>query len=179
MANIGLFYGTQTGTTMSVADMIARAFNGHVTRVAEIVSALQPEDLLQYDALILGASTWGDGELPDTLQDWFDNFDKIDLTGKPVALFGLGDQAGYPTHFCSAMGTLYEKVVARGAYVVGFTHREGYDFTESHALVDGYLCGLALDEVNQPQMTEERITNWVSFVWPYLSGEAQQAEATA
>jgi flavodoxin I len=113
------------------------------------------------------------------LQDWFDNFDKIDLTGKPVALFSLGDQAGYPTHFCSAMGTLYEKVAERGAYVVGFTHRDGYDFTESHALVDGYLCGLALDEVNQPQMTEERITNWVSFVWPYLSGEAQQAEATA
>jgi flavodoxin I len=173
MTRIGLFYGTQTGTAMSIADAITRAFNGNIAHVAELTSAVTPDDVAGFDALVIGTSTWGDGELPDTLQDWYVNFDQMDLSGKVVALFGLGDQVGYPTHFCSAMGTVYEKVVERGATVVGFTLREGYTFDESHALVDGYLCGLALDDVNQPQLTQDRIDNWVSFVWPYLSGETQ------
>jgi flavodoxin I len=171
VAHIGLFYGTQTGTTMSIADVFVRAFNGNIAYSAELAASVAPAELTTFDALVLGTSTWGDGELPDTLQDWFHNFDQVDLSGKLVALFGLGDQAGYPTHFCSAMGTLYEKVIERGATVVGFTQRDGYDFDESHALVDGYLCGLALDEVNQPQLSQERIDSWVAFVWPYLSRE--------
>lgn len=38
--------------------------------------------LEQYDGIILGAYTWGDGDLPDDFLDFYDAMDSIDLTGK-------------------------------------------------------------------------------------------------
>lgn len=40
--------------------------------------------------------------------------------------------------------------------------KDGYDFNESKAVVDGKFLGLAIDEDNQSDMTELRVKSWVS-----------------
>ncbi|NES97290.1 MAG: flavodoxin FldA, partial [Desertifilum sp. SIO1I2] len=36
------------------------------------------------------------------------------------------------------------------------------DFTESKAIKNGKFVGLAIDEDNQPELTEERVKAWVA-----------------
>lgn len=87
------------------------------------------------------------------------------MSGKTVALFGLGDQDGYDDTYVDALGILYEQVLAMGAKVIGgFDVDSDYDYESSAAIVDGKFVGLALDEDNQEEFTEKRIDLWISQI---------------
>jgi flavodoxin I len=60
------------------------------------------------------------------------------------------------------MGMLEEKISQLGGTTVGYWPTDGYEFEESKALRDGKFVGLALDEDNQSELTEERIQAWTS-----------------
>ena len=88
-------------------------------------------------------------------------YDALDLTGKEIAIFGLGDQYGYPENYCDAIGILGRKFAAQGAELVGFTPDDGYEFSYSQGVEDGMFLGLALDEENETERTLERIAGWI------------------
>ncbi len=155
---IGLFYGTTTGKTESAAEMIRDAFGGSVT-MHEITDT-DTSDFDEYKCLIIGCPTWNIGELQSDWEGFFEELDGIDFSGKTVAYFGTGDQVGYDENFQDAMGILEEKISERGGKTVGYTTTDGYDFSESKALRDGKFCGLALDDDNQSDLSEERIKAW-------------------
>ena len=117
----------------------------------------------EYDLLILGTSTWGDGELQD---DWYDGIKVLksaDLSFKSIALFGCGDSESYCDPFCDGMGILYEDLKDSGCSFIGNkVGTDGYSFSSSIAVVNGAFVGLALDEVNESDKTAERIDNWTA-----------------
>merc|ERR1712032_1236052 len=51
----------------------------------------------------------------------------MDLKGKKVAVFGLGDQGGYGDNFCDAMDELVSCFSKQGADVIGSWSADGYD----------------------------------------------------
>ena len=108
--------------------------------------------------------TWGEGELQDDWEDCFGEIQDMDFSNKKVALFGLGDQDGYPDEFVDALGIMYEELSSKGVNLVGFTSAEGYEFDESKANIDGQFCGLVIDEDNQGDLTDERISQWCSSI---------------
>jgi flavodoxin I len=163
MANVRIFYGSTTGNTGEVAATIADLLGKNVEYVRDISSAAA-DDLAKADALILGVSTWDDGQLQQDWENFFPKLDKIDLKGKPVALFGLGDSYGFGEQFCNGLGILYRKVVERAGNVVGFWPNAGYSFKASEALVDGHFCGLVLDQDNEQTKTPERVQKWVEQI---------------
>ena len=55
-----------------------------------------------------------------------------------------------------------------GANVIGSVSTDGYTFDDSEAVVDGKFVGLALDEVNEDNKTDERIDAWVGEIAPKL-----------
>lgn len=163
MAKIGLYYGSTTGNTEYAADGIVQAFDAFQPGLVEKhdITDNGLEGLTDYKLLILGIPTWDIGELQ---YDWIDaigDLVELDLGGKTVAIFGLGDQNSYPDTFQDAMGMLADAVRNAGAKLVGFTEIDDYDFETSLALNNGMFTGLALDEINQPELTDERIKNWV------------------
>ena len=85
----------------------------------------------------------------------------LDLTGKKVALFGLGDQKKYPDNFADGIGILAKAFTDRGATLVGRTSPEGYHFNRSGALQNRQFLGLILDIENQSDKTDERVRKWV------------------
>lgn len=161
MASIGLFYGSTGGSTHRVAKLVKNAFGDGEVELHSVESA-DPDDLEQYDRLIFGVSTYGKGSLQEFWADFIWELDDVDLAGKKVAIFGLGDQVEYPESFLNAMGTLYEKACELGADVVGFWPTEGYTFTGSTAVTNGKFVGLAIDEDRQRSLTEERVAQWVA-----------------
>ena len=118
------------------------------------------------DALICGAPTWhtgADEQRSGTAWDEFlyDRLPSMDLTGKKVAIFGLGDQGGYGDNFCDAAGELYDCFTAQGAEVVGFTDTSDYDYSESKSVRDDKFCGLLCDEDNEYDKSEGRAGAWI------------------
>ena len=112
--------------------------------------------------LILGLlSTWYNGELQSDWDDFFEDFKTIDFSGKKVAIFGLGDQYGYSDTFIDGVGIIGEVVVENGGKLIGQWSTDGYDFDESIAVFEKVsFCGLAIDEDNQPDLSEKRIKMW-------------------
>jgi len=160
MAKIGIFYGSTTGNTEKVADLIHQAF-GNVEADVYNVDTTELTDVQKYPYLIFGVSTWGVSDLQDDFEDFLEILEKVDFKGKIVALFGLGDQSTYTDSFVDAMGVLYEWLKKRGVKTVGSVPRTGYSFNASMALVKGNLVGLAIDEEYESHLTGERVKAWV------------------
>lgn len=162
MAKIGLFYSTETGYTQTEAEIIQKEFGGEPVIEIFDIAKTEPSDFNNFDYIIIGCPTWNVGELQSDWESFFDELDNIDFSGKKVAYFGPGDQVGYPDSYEDAIGILEEKISEQGGTTVGYWPTEGYEFNESRAIRDGQFVGLALDEDNQSDLTEERIKAWVA-----------------
>jgi len=163
MARIGLFFGSTGGNTKDVAKLIQTKLGRDAVDVVDVASA-SPEQVEEYDYLIFGVSTYGMGSLQEDWADFIWELDDVDLAGKKVALFCLGDQKDYPESFVDAMKELYDKVLERGGAVVCPWPTDGYTFDKSAAVVDGRFVGLAIDEDRQKDLTEQRVSEWVKQV---------------
>lgn len=171
---IGIFFGSTTGNTEEAANRI-EAELGELCAGKHDVGSCSLDDFLSYDVLILGVPTWNIGEMQD---DWagmlgqIQDLEDFDMSSKTVALFGLGDQREYPDTFIDAMGELWETFEAKGAKLVGHWPIEGYDFTESKALAsETHFLGLALDEDQEADLSEDRIKEWVAQIKSELAIE--------
>ena len=161
MKKTGIFYGSTTGTTESVARLIAEKLGVSPADVHD-VSKLDAALAESYEALILGTSTWGDGELQD---DWYDGIKVLknaNLSGKTIALFGCGDSESYSDTFCDGMGILFEDLKDSGCTFVGAVDDSGYTYSASVAAADGQFVGLALDDVNESDRTDDRVSAWAA-----------------
>lgn len=157
---IGIYYGSSTGATADVAERIAYELGVPSGDVHDI-SSVNAADVGRYDLVVLGTSTWGMGELQD---DWVEFKDQLKpyLKGKKVALFGLGDSEGFGDTFCDGVGELYDEFKNAGCTFVGDISVDGYNYDSSKAEREGRLVGLLLDEMNQGELTAERISAWVA-----------------
>jgi flavodoxin I len=154
-----IIFGSSTGDTENVATRIAEKQKDE-TKIIN-VNDMTPEVFEDCGLILLGSSTWGDGELQDDWEAKIDILKAVDLSGKRVGFFGCGDQEMYSDTFVNAIGILYEAVKDSNGEIVGSWPTDGYSFSESAAVIDGKFIGLALDENNQSELTESRISEWV------------------
>lgn len=162
MKKIGIFYGSSTGTTENIARKLARIMGVPEVDVRNVAKAA-PSAVADYDMLVLGSSTWGNGELQDDWYDFLTGLEALDLRGKTVAIFGCGDQTMNET-FCNAVGEIYDRLQSTGATFSGKYDTLGYNFDHSRAVKEsgGEAVGLLLDEVNHPEYTDRRLRGWVA-----------------
>lgn len=166
MANhkIGLFYGSDTGYTEGVAQQILEIVGASNIEVHDINRA-KPADFEQYQQIIIGLSTWHDGQLQSDWDTFYEDFKTIEFSGKTVAFFGLGDQIGYAEYFIDGVGILGDVVYENGGEIIGVCPTEGYDFEASKAeFQEGWFLGLAIDEDNQSDLTMDRVKSWVAQI---------------
>ncbi len=162
MKKVGIFYGSTLGYTKKIAEKISKAFGKDI---AEIHSTEQfnEESLGQYDNFIFGTSTWGLGEMQEDWENITGKLAVMDFASKKIALFGVGDQKTWADSFVNGMGMLYHRIPAK-ENIVGFTSVDSYDFDISLAVKNDKFVGLAIDEVNQAELTDERIYKWVELL---------------
>ena len=180
MTRTAIFFGTDTGYTRKIAKLIAKQLGKElVPDKPSNINRTTVDEFLGYDALILGTPTYGEGVLPgiDTgieAGSWAEFLPQLPadcLKGKTVALFGFGDQKKYSDRYVSAMGSLYDAVIEKGASVVGHWPVEGYEFENSFAVRDGQFVGLALDDKNQGLLTEGRVKQWLEKIQSEIDGD--------
>lgn len=159
MGKAAIIYSFNTQKSKKVAEKIVAAFG-------ENIEAINAEELTKatfenFDNFILSAPTWFDGELPNYWDEFVPDLEEMDLSGKTFAVFGLGDQKGYPENFCDAIGILVEILEECGASIIGHTGLEGYSYESSRAERSGKFVGLPVDQENQARLTKGRIEKWV------------------
>ena len=159
-----VIYGSSTGSCQSIAETIASKLGVEAVDVANIDDAT----VASHENLLLGTSTWGAGEMQDEWYDGVNTLKSAGLAGKTVALFGCGDSESYPDTFCGGMKELYDAAVEAGATVLPGVSTDGYTYDDSEAIDGDKFLGLALDEVNEDDKTEERIDAWLEAIKPAL-----------
>jgi len=171
MAKIGIFVGSSGGVTLSAAEALAELFDD-----AELINMEEDyDDLEQFDAfdvLLIGSSTWGQGDVQrDCVDPLYEmQNEEPDYSGKKVAFFGAGDQKSHPEEFVTALGKMKEIFSKLGADTeFGYTSTEGYSYKYSAAEKDGKFCGLAIDDINQEDLSDERIQAWASQIKKEMS----------
>ena len=161
MNKTAIIYSFNTRKSKNVAEKIIEIYGD------DKVEAVNAEELTievfkKFDKFILSAPTWFDGELPNYWDEFIPDLEEMDLKNKTFAVFGLGDQKGYPENFCDAIGILVEILEECGARIVGSTSVEGYSHELSRAQRGDKFLGLALDQENHARLTKKRIDNWVA-----------------
>jgi len=170
MSKIGLFFGPEKGSVHRVANKVKAALGEQNVEMISVNDA-KLSDLEKYDLIIFGISTVGKETWDSTYSntDWskfFPNISKVDFSSKTVAIFGLGDHITYSSFFVNAIGMLAKDLQKNGATIVGQVDPSGYEFEESEAIFDGMFIGLPIDEDFEPELTDERVANWVNSIKP-------------
>jgi len=161
---IGLIYGSDTGYTDQVSNGIKSYFENFDITLHEI-HLIDKKTILMYDFLIFGVPTWNIGELQSDWDYYFEEFKKINFSGKLIAIFGLGDQIGYEDNFVDGIGILAKEIIKNNGKIIGEWSSKGYEFKKSKGLKDeNNFYGLAIDEDNQYDQTEERIKKWCNLI---------------
>jgi len=172
MAKVGIFFGTDTGSTRKIAKQIQKLLGDELAAKPVNINRVDMDDFLSYEYLILGTPTLGEGQLPglecdcseESWDEFLPNFEDLDLSGKKVALFGLGDQVNYGDEFVNGLGELYDYVAECGPEMLGRWPLDGYDFDSSDAVDGDEFVGLVIDKDNQSHMTDERVAIWVEQI---------------
>ncbi len=163
MYNIGIFFGSDTGVTKRIAFIIKKKINNYFNVDILNISESSKNDFLNYDILILGTSTWYQGELQYDWDDFLSCFKKINFNKKIVSFFGCGNQKDYSNCFCNSVYKLYNIVYKKNGYIIGYWPINNYKFNYSKSLFNkNYFIGLMIDEHNQSEFTNRRISIWVS-----------------
>ncbi|NJJ37974.1 flavodoxin [Paenibacillus apii] len=117
MAKILVVYASMTGNTEEMAELIAEGIRqSGQEAVLKSVTGCSAFEIASYEGAVVGAYTWGDGELPDEFLDFYEELEETELSGHKTAVFGSGD-TGFEI-YCGAVDLIEEKLKERGAAIV-------------------------------------------------------------
>jgi flavodoxin I len=166
MKKIGIFYGPVGGSTEKVARKIVDIL-GSDNCSLKAVSDSSVKDLDDFDNLIfgiptIGNETWNSEPMKSGWFSFIHDLEKADISGKTIAIFGLGDHIRYADHFVDAMGELYKILSEKKLKLIGKVSSSDYTFRESKALEGDMFVGLPIDEDFEESLTDTRIEEWLA-----------------
>ena len=98
---LAIVYTSVTGNTKELAEEIYRCFRKKsIDTTMYSIDEFQ-EPLTQFNAVVIGTYTWGNGEIPKEMRKLFEAFEAHACKEITTAVFGTGDSC-YP-HYCGAV----------------------------------------------------------------------------
>lgn len=102
MALAKIVYASMTGNTEEIADIVANKLEELGVDVeTNECTTVDADDFLDADLVIVATYTYGDGELPDEIVDFYEDLMQLDLTGKIYGVCGSGDT--FYDDFCKSV----------------------------------------------------------------------------
>lgn len=119
MANVLIAFASMSGNTEELAYLIEERLREEKIKVTvkQIgYDKMEIDAFSQFDGIALGTYTEGDGDIPYEAEDFYDELDEADWTGKPVALFGSCDSM-YP-YYGGAIDQFEDRLIDLGAVIM-------------------------------------------------------------
>ena len=108
-----IVFASMTGNTEEIADIVADKRDLVSKWMWMSVQLWMREDFLEADIAVVATYTYGDGELPDEIQDFYEDLAGLDLKGKLYGVVGSGDT--FYDEFCKAVDDFDRCFAATGA----------------------------------------------------------------
>ncbi|MCK5170510.1 MAG: flavodoxin [Bacteroidales bacterium] len=164
MKPIGIFYGSSTGNTKTIAENIKANIEPMLVDIYN-VKYVKINDVEMYENIILGSSTWGKGILQADFERFlYDVLKFANLKGKKIAIFGTGDSAIYPDSFADSIGIIFEALEGKGVTFVGEFPTKGYKFDSSLSIFGDKFVGLPLDDDSDKEQNKLRVALWTELL---------------
>lgn len=114
MAFAQIVYASMTGNTEEIADIVAKKLEelGHTVDINECTT-VDASDFEDGDIVIIATYTYGEGELPDEILDFYDDLKELDLSGKIYGVVGSGDT--FYDNFCQSVDDFEDAFAMTGA----------------------------------------------------------------
>lgn len=114
MALAKIVYASMTGNTEELADIVSKKLEelGHDVEVDECTT-VEAADFEEADIAIVASYTYGDGDLPDEIVDFYEDLQDVDLSGKIYGVIGSGDT--FYDYFCKSVDEFEEQFALTGA----------------------------------------------------------------
>ncbi|MBM7636946.1 flavodoxin [Streptococcus saliviloxodontae] len=114
MALAKIVYASMTGNTEEIADIVSNKLQelGHEVEVDECTT-VDAADFEDADIAIVASYTYGDGDLPDEIVDFYEDLQDVDLSGKVFGVIGSGDT--FYDYFCKSVDEFEEQFALTGA----------------------------------------------------------------
>lgn len=171
--SVGIYFATTTGKTEDIAERLHGMLSG-ADAPKDLADVSDVSEMSSLDGIICGIPTWNtgaDSERSGTAWDsMLEDIGGLNLNGKKVAIFGLGDSSTYTENYCDAMEELHSYFKKAGATMVGYVGKDGYTFEDSKSVIGDSFCGLPLDEDSESDMTDDRLESWATQLKSELPG---------
>lgn len=114
MALVKIVYASMTGNTEEIADIVGNKFEelGHTVDIDELQQLIFA-DFEDADVAIVATYTYGDGDLPDEIVDFYEDLADVDLEGKIFGVVGSGDT--FYDYFCKSVDEFENQFALTGA----------------------------------------------------------------
>ena len=114
MALVKIVYASMTGNTEEIADIVGNKFEelGHTVDIDECTT-VDATDFEDADVAIVATYTYGDGDLPDEIVDFYEDLADVDLEGKIFGVVGSGDT--FYDYFCKSVDEFENQFALTGA----------------------------------------------------------------
>ena len=130
MALVKIVYASMTGNTEGISEIIENQFIDAGLEVErEECTDVDPDFFEDADICIVATYTYGDGELPFEMEDFFEDLEDEDLEDKLLGVVGSGDTE-YGEYFCQSARDFVEQFKKTGA-------TEGAEMVEIENEADG------------------------------------------
>lgn len=101
MRKAALIYSSITGNTLEVVKRLETYLSRDLLLEVISIEEFKLATITNYDLIIVGTYSWGDGEIPLEMEPLYEAFENEDTKHIKTAVFGTGDSF-YP-HFCGAV----------------------------------------------------------------------------
>lgn len=101
MRKAALIYSSITGNTLEIVKRLEAYLSSDLLLEVISIENFKLATLTDYDLIIIGTYSWGDGEIPLEMEPLYEAFERADTKHIKTAVFGTGDSF-YP-HFCGAV----------------------------------------------------------------------------
>ena len=92
MALAKIVYASMTGNTQEIAEIVADKLEELGLEVdLDECTSVDADEFADADLCIVATYTYGDGELPDEIVDFYEDLREVDLSGKIYGVVGSGD----------------------------------------------------------------------------------------
>lgn len=110
-----IVFASLTGNTEEIADVVIEALEDLAVEVdSEEISEVEPDFFEDADICIVATYTYGDGDLPNEAEDFFEELEDIDLSGKVYGVCGSGDK--FYEHFANSVDRFEAVFEKTGAF---------------------------------------------------------------
>jgi flavodoxin I len=143
---VAIIYTSVTGNTKELAEELYRIFFHHsVTITIHRIGEFPVSQIHQYDAIVIGTYTWGNGTIPEEMWRLYQELESLERKDMITAVFGTGDTC-YPK-YCGAVDLfrdmLYVQTNLAATLKVELTP-QSQDLYRCHKLVESVMMRMNL-----------------------------------